>query len=104
MEAPPSPLSSRPERSVVERSAESADLSWECFSTERSAVEGPEVQRISHENIFFDKAYVYDAIPRPTMLAAAMMTSMPPQSSRTGLEPTPAHSPSARPTIPPKRT
>src|SRR3984885_10019853 len=35
MEAPPSPLSSRPElrRSVVERSAVSAVLPWECFST-----------------------------------------------------------------------
>src|ERR1700722_7331816 len=35
MEAPPSPLSSRPElrRSVVERSAVSADLPWKCFST-----------------------------------------------------------------------
>src|ERR1700733_10590366 len=35
MEAPPSPLSSRPElrRSVVERSAVSAVLSWKCFST-----------------------------------------------------------------------
>src|SRR5580700_6906657 len=33
MEAPPSPLSSRPERSVVERSPVSADLSWKCFST-----------------------------------------------------------------------
>src|SRR6202020_1803891 len=33
MEAPSSPLSSRPERSVVERSAVSADLSWKCFST-----------------------------------------------------------------------
>src|ERR1700728_264124 len=33
MEAPPSPLSSRPERSGVERSAVSAVLSWECFST-----------------------------------------------------------------------
>src|SRR5580658_7879327 len=35
MEAPPSPLSSRPElrRSGVERSAVSADLCWECFST-----------------------------------------------------------------------
>src|SRR6202021_3393159 len=33
--APPSPLSSRPElrRSVVERSAVSADLPWKCFST-----------------------------------------------------------------------
>src|ERR1700678_3333724 len=39
-EAPPSPLSSRPElrRSVVERSAV-ADLSWKCFPTERTAVE-----------------------------------------------------------------
>src|ERR1700735_2023459 len=35
MEAPPSPLSSRPElrRSAVERSAVSAVLPWECFST-----------------------------------------------------------------------
>src|SRR6202044_164409 len=35
LEAPPSPLSSRPElrRSVVERSAVSAVLSWKCFST-----------------------------------------------------------------------
>src|ERR1700721_1608806 len=33
MAAPSSPLSSRPERSVVERSAVSADLSWKCFST-----------------------------------------------------------------------
>src|SRR5580658_3110115 len=33
LEAPPSPLSSRPERSVVERSAVSADLPWKCFST-----------------------------------------------------------------------
>src|ERR1700728_4160159 len=35
LEAPPSPLSSRPElrRSGVERSAVSADLCWECFST-----------------------------------------------------------------------
>src|ERR1700721_1274147 len=33
MEAPPSPLSSRPERSVVERSAVSAVLAWKCFST-----------------------------------------------------------------------
>src|SRR5580658_3055443 len=33
MEAPPTPLSSRPERSVVERSAASAVLPWECFST-----------------------------------------------------------------------
>ena len=43
MEAPPSPLSSRPElrRSVVERSAVSAVLPWKCYSTERSAVEGP---------------------------------------------------------------
>src|SRR5580692_5327045 len=32
-EAPPSPLSSRPERSVVERSAVSAVLPWERFST-----------------------------------------------------------------------
>ena len=32
-EAPPSPLSSRPERSVVERSAFSAVSSWKCFST-----------------------------------------------------------------------
>jgi hypothetical protein len=30
-EAPSSPLSSRPERSVVERSAVSAVLPWECF-------------------------------------------------------------------------
>src|ERR1700722_17844384 len=33
MAAPSSPLSSRPERSGVERSAVSADLSWKCFST-----------------------------------------------------------------------
>src|SRR5580658_8276258 len=33
LEAPPSPLSSRPERSVVERSAVSAVLPWKCFST-----------------------------------------------------------------------
>src|SRR5580698_730289 len=33
LEAPLSPLSSRPERSVVERSAVSAVLPWECFST-----------------------------------------------------------------------
>src|ERR1700735_57155 len=35
-EAPASPLSSRPElrRSVVERSAVSAVLSWKCFATE----------------------------------------------------------------------
>src|SRR6202020_917466 len=33
MEAPPSPLSSRPERSVVERSAVSAVLPWKSFST-----------------------------------------------------------------------
>src|ERR1700734_579851 len=38
MEAPPSPLSSRLERSVVERSAVSAVLSWECFSTERTRI------------------------------------------------------------------
>src|ERR1700728_2905670 len=31
LEAPPSPLSSRPERSGVERSAVSADLPWEVF-------------------------------------------------------------------------
>src|SRR3984957_14245764 len=33
LEAPPSPLSSRPERSAVERSAVSAVLPWKCFST-----------------------------------------------------------------------
>src|SRR6202789_3704432 len=33
MAAPSSPLSSRPERSGVERSAVSAVLSWKCFST-----------------------------------------------------------------------
>src|SRR3984957_9695819 len=40
MEAPPSPLSSRPElrRSVVERSAVSAVTSWKCFSTERTRI------------------------------------------------------------------
>ena len=37
-EAPPYPLSSRPERSVVERSAGSAVLSWKCFSTERTRI------------------------------------------------------------------
>src|SRR6202161_4224475 len=36
MEAPPSPLSSRPERSVVERSAVSAVLPWEVFFDRRS--------------------------------------------------------------------
>src|ERR1700735_4110065 len=39
MEAPPSPLSSRPERSVVERSAVSAVLPWERFSTERRVMQ-----------------------------------------------------------------
>src|ERR1700735_778619 len=39
MEAPPSPLSSRPERSVVERSAVSAVLPWERFSTERGVMQ-----------------------------------------------------------------
>src|SRR5580693_5150101 len=34
LEAPPSPLSSRPERSGVERSAVSAVLSWKCVSAE----------------------------------------------------------------------
>ena len=37
-ETPPFPLSSRPERSVVERSAVSAVLPWECFSTERTRI------------------------------------------------------------------
>src|SRR5580693_7854827 len=48
MEAPPSPLSSRPElrRSVVERSAVSAVLPWECFSTERSVVERSAVSAV----------------------------------------------------------
>src|ERR1700677_111896 len=35
MKAPPSPLSSRPERSVVERSAV---LAWKCFRTKRQLV------------------------------------------------------------------
>ena len=58
MEAPPSPLSSRPElrRSVVERSAVSAVLPWECFSTERNAVEGPAVSAI-FSAMFCDRAY-----------------------------------------------
>src|ERR1700733_10926885 len=48
LEAPPSPLSSRPElrRSVVERSAVSAVLPWECFSTERSVVERSAVSAV----------------------------------------------------------
>ena len=45
-----------------------------------------------------------DALPSPTSVTATMITSMPAQSSRTGRLPTPDHSPSARPTIPPKRT
>ena len=40
MEAPPSPLSSR----AKPRDGSSADLSWKCFSTERSEVEGPAVK------------------------------------------------------------
>jgi hypothetical protein len=46
----------------------------------------------------------YDAIPNPTRLAAAIMISIPAQSSRNGLLPTPAHSPSAKPIIPANKT
>src|ERR1700721_4688381 len=57
MEALPSPLSSRPERSVVERSAVSTVLPWECFSTERSGVERPAVSAVPSLEMFFDRAY-----------------------------------------------
>jgi hypothetical protein len=43
LEAPPLPLSSRPKQSAVDRSAVSVVPSWECFSTERSAVKEPAV-------------------------------------------------------------
>jgi hypothetical protein len=41
LEAPPSPLSSRPKRSAVGEICGSAALPWICFSTERSGVAGP---------------------------------------------------------------
>jgi hypothetical protein len=47
---------------------------------------------------------IQDLRPRPTRLAAAMMTRMPVQRRRRGREATPFHSPSARPTRPPQRT
>jgi hypothetical protein len=50
-------LSSRPERSVVERSAVSTVLPWECFSTERSGVERPAVSAVPSLEMFFDRAY-----------------------------------------------
>jgi len=46
----------------------------------------------------------YEAIPSPTRLAAAIITSTPAHSRRTGLLSTPFHSPSARPTSPAHRT
>jgi len=46
----------------------------------------------------------YDAIPSPTRFAAAIIISIPAQSSLTGRPLIPAHSPSARPIIPAKRT
>jgi len=46
----------------------------------------------------------YVAIPSPTRLAAAMITRIPIHSSRSRRLSAPAHSPSARPSRPPKST
>src|ERR1700735_3060431 len=45
-------LSSRPERSVVERSAVQRTFSWECFSTERTRSGEISVWMLSPGNVF----------------------------------------------------
>ena len=60
--------------------------------------------RSSRRSLDIEDSGNYEAIPRPTRLAAAMMTMIPAHSRRTGLPRAACHSPRARPTKPPKST
>src|ERR1700679_2569545 len=79
-EAPPSPLSSRPElrRSVVERSAVSAVLPWECFSTEWTAPYSPLSSRPKRSAV--ERSAVQRSFPGNVLLAEGCEGERPPIS------------------------